>query len=262
MQHRTIVVGNGNVGVSLCAHLARRGASIATVVRQPAAEEPPWPRYTFSELDRVRATEHDLVLLAVSDDAIAEVSTSLAGTLPPTLSIAHLSGTTPVDAIDPHFPHRGVLWPLQTFHHRAGPVRWTEEVPLLYAGHTATVRDRLTTFGHAYGHQVQQTTLEQRQHLHLAAVFANNFVNHCYQLAYEVCQEGGTDFELLLPLIRRTAAIQTGAEPARLQTGPAARGDVGTQRRHAELFGARSRVGGLYEQLSAAIGATAEAKSG
>ena len=47
---------------------------------------------------------------------------------------------------------------------------------------------------------------DQRLKLHLAAVLCNNFVNHLYALTERYCKMEGLDFQLLLPLIKETAA--------------------------------------------------------
>ena len=61
--------------------------------------------------------------------------------------------------------------------------------------------------------------------MHLAAVFANNFTNHCYTIAQELCDVHGVPFDTLYPLIKKTTekALQQG--PKNSQTGPAKRDD-------------------------------------
>ena len=75
------------------------------------------------------------------------------------------------------------------------------------------------------GAKVTPLSSENRKYLHLAAVFACNFANHCYALAAEVMEQAGLPFEDLLPLINQTTAKLSKMHPADGQTGPAVRDD-------------------------------------
>ena len=64
-----------------------------------------------------------------------------------------------------------------------------------------------------------------RRYLHLAAVFACNFANHCYALAAEVLGQRGIPFDVMLPIIDETACKVHQLTPREAQTGPAVRYD-------------------------------------
>lgn len=49
----------------------------------------------------------------------------------------------------------------------------------------------------------------KRKKLHLAAVFANNFTNHCCTLAYHLLEKNGIAPTVLLPIIDETAQSST-----------------------------------------------------
>jgi len=66
----------------------------------------------------------------------------------------------------------------------------------------------------------------KRKKIHLAAVLACNFTNHCYRLAEKVLQEEQIDFNLFLPLIDETAKKVSVLSPKQAQTGPMVRYDV------------------------------------
>src|SRR5262245_30715294 len=91
MIERIDVIGSGRVGSAVSARLLERGLSV---------------------------TRHDpdLVLLCVPDRAIAEVAAEIA----PGPWVAHVSGATPLAALDPHVRRFG-MHPLQTFTRRRGP---------------------------------------------------------------------------------------------------------------------------------------------
>ena len=86
MLERVRVIGSGRVGAAVSARLRERGAVLA----EDASAE--------------------LVLLCVPDRAIADVAASVA-TGP---WVAHVSGATPLAALDPH-TRRFSVHPLQTF---------------------------------------------------------------------------------------------------------------------------------------------------
>ena len=65
----------------------------------------------------------------------------------------------------------------------------------------------------------------QSRYLHLAAVFACNFANHCFTLSAKVLEEKGIDFDVMLPLIDEMVRKVHTVHPKEAQTGPAARGD-------------------------------------
>lgn len=46
----------------------------------------------------------------------------------------------------------------------------------------------------------------QRAVLHVAAVFANNFANHCFSIAEKILDEADLPFEMLHPLMEETLA--------------------------------------------------------
>lgn len=72
--------------------------------------------------------------------------------------------------------------------------------------------------------------------MHLAAVFACNFSNAMYHIAYKLLEEKGLPFEMLLPLLRQTVEKVSKMTPAEAQTGPAARRDFNVMEAHlAEL---------------------------
>ena len=76
----------------------------------------------------------------------------------------------------------------------------------------------------------------KRRHLHVAAVFANNFSNFMMTTGEAIATEAGFDPSLLRPLMEETIrkALRTGPEHA--QTGPAVRHDDTTIESHLELL--------------------------
>ena len=103
---------------------------------------------------------------------------------------------------------------------------------------------------------------DKRKILHLAAVFACNFANHCEAIAEKILQDNGIDFDVMKPLIKETFDKILTTSPKLAQTGPAIRNDKNVMQMHAELirqiYGENndaSRFEGIYKTLSDSINA-------
>ena len=92
--------------------------------------------------------------------------------------------------------------------------------------------------------------------MHLAAVFANNFVNHLYGIAGQILDQEGLDFSLLRPLIFETAHKVMLMTPENAQTGPARRGDESILCMHKAMLKDNRKLLNLYTQLSDSIRAS------
>ena len=89
----------------------------------------------------------------------------------------------------------------------------------------------------------------------MAAVFACNFSNYCYDIAKQIVDEQQVDFSLLHPLILETAQKATINDPKEMQTGPAMRGDENILKMHHKLLekDARNDLVDVYQLLSEGI---------
>lgn len=100
---------------------------------------------------------------------------------------------------------------------------------------------------------VRYATSEQRKYLHLSAVWACNFTNHCYAIAAEILQKHDIPFSVMLPLIDETARKVHELSPKEAQTGPAVRFDENVIRAQAQLLKSDPLVKDLYERMSLSI---------
>ncbi len=163
--------------------------------------------------------EADLYIIAVSDDAIAEISASLPFK---NRLVAHTSGTMPLEIIHDN-NRKAVFYPLQTFSkNKAVDFRG---IPICIEAQFAADYQLLERTARAISEKPYAINSEQRKALHVAAVFANNFTNHLYQIADEICRDHQVPFEILKPLIAETAAKVMLLSPSEAQTGPAKRND-------------------------------------
>jgi predicted short-subunit dehydrogenase-like oxidoreductase (DUF2520 family) len=94
---------------------------------------------------------------------------------------------------------------------------------------------------------------ERRRQLHLAAVFACNFANHCYALAADILERNGLDFSIMQPLIEETTAKVATMHPKEAQTGPAVRYDKTVIDRQSEMLANNPLTRQIYELMSESI---------
>jgi predicted short-subunit dehydrogenase-like oxidoreductase (DUF2520 family) len=189
------VIGRGRVGAALAARLAERSVHVGD-------DDP------------------GLVVLCVPDRAIAEVAASI----PPGPWLAHVSGATPLAALDPHTRRFG-LHPLQTFTRSRGP----EQLDGAFAavtGESAEARARGFELARTLGLEPFELDEEGRAAYHAGAAMASNYLVTLRRAAGSLLEAAGAPPEALDPLMRRT--IDNGFE----LTGPIERGDWETVDAH------------------------------
>ncbi len=192
----------------------------------------------------------DWLLLAVRDDAIEDVAMVLSANVPGAFA-THTSGATPGAVLSPFFERYGVFYPLQSFSQDRVPV-WSK-IPFCVDARSDEDLLLLKKIAKTIGNLVYRVNDEQRASLHVAAVFANNFANRCFALAEQILDEKGLPFEMLHPLMEETLAKALHDSPAKMQTGPAMRGDADTLKRHLELLKNHPEWSEIYRILSASI---------
>jgi predicted short-subunit dehydrogenase-like oxidoreductase (DUF2520 family) len=190
-----VIGARGRVGGAVSARLAERGV----VLRTRGAS---------------------LVLLCVPDRAISEVAASLEqGPW-----VAHMSGGTPLAALEPHV-RRFSVHPLQTFTRERGP----EQLDGAWAAVTGETDEALalaTGLAETLGLRPFVLDDHRRALYHAGAAIASNYLVTLRRAAGELVADAGVPEEALDPLMRRV--IENGFE----LTGPIERGDWETVARH------------------------------
>ena len=239
------IIGSGNVA----SHLSRAFSSAPGLTFTGVYARTPEKLRDFTDsiCNDVNELDHcDLVILAVADDAIPDVSAGLpfSGKL-----VAHTSGSRPLEDIGPN-NRQASFYPLQTFS-RSRTLDYAR-IPVCIEAHSDQDYEILKIAGSAFG-EVRKIDSAQRRALHLSAVFACNFTNHMYTLAHRLCSDNNVPFSMLHPLIQETAQKIMSLEPAAAQTGPAVRGDQKTISTHLEML-KDERLRSLYSAISQSIG--------
>jgi len=89
----------------------------------------------------------------------------------------------------------------------------------------------------------------------VAAVMVNNFTNYIFAQAQEYCRQQNLPFELLKPLILKTAqrAVLPDNNVWNFQTGPAVRNDNRTIKKHLEILSNFPAIKEMYQLLTQEI---------
>lgn len=248
-----VVIGSGKVATHLSQALSHAGVVCAGVYsrteRHATALAERLDAPVLRTLSDVWSTQSTLLLIAIGDDALASLTTEIPETYQGV--VIHTSGSTPMGVLG-HTLHHGVLYPLQTFSHERRVE--VSEIPFFIEGSSEAVLDTLRSLLEKIGVQtIHKCDSEQRKHIHLAAVFVCNFVNHMYVLGSDVLARRGLDPSTLHPLMRETLEKSLEHPPADVQTGPAVRNDRLTISRHLDLLEAQPSVARLYEEISHSI---------
>ncbi len=225
------IIGSGKVAHHLILHLLEQdGVLLQQVYARSIKNLPAYlPKdKIINQIDELTAV--DLVLLAVSDDAIEEVSAAI--TIPDQL-IVHTSGGSSIEAIK-GTARTGVFYMLQTFSLEKA-VDFSKIPFCLEATNTADFA-LLEKLALKFTEKVFNINSEQRKSIHVAAVFVSNFVNHMYVLGSEICKENQVPFDILKPLIAETAEKIQTLSPQKAQTGPAVRKDKKTIKKHLDFL--------------------------
>lgn len=217
-------IGSGNVATHLAKAFSKSGIVVRQIYSQTCdnSEVLAWQSnsiYTcdLNELDM----DVDLFVFAVKDDVIKVLSKYILQKNP-LAKVVHTSGSVGLDVFE-HAENSGILYPLQSFS-KTKKIE-ISAVPFLITSQNISFKNELISFAKLLSNKVYEYSDEQRKHLHIAAVFVNNFSNHLFSIAQDYCEKHQIDYQLLMPLIHETITKIDTILPKHAQTGPAIRRD-------------------------------------
>jgi len=207
----------------------------------------------WGSLERVTC-EADVYIISVRDAYLNDVIRQLHNGREHAL-MAHTAGSLPLSLFSEAGHERGgVFYPMQTFS-KERRVDFTSVHFFVEAAQQADL-EVLTELAVGLTHDeqlVHHSTSAMRRHLHLAAVFACNFVNHCCTLSDALLAESGLDFSVMLPLLDETVAKLHELPPAEAQTGPAVRRDANVMGMQRAMLADKPELQEIYTLLSKSI---------
>lgn len=259
-----VLIGTGNLAEQLALALTQCGAGLRQIygrneVRARELGELCHTPHTSKPEEVVVA---DLYLVAVSDRAVELATRPLP--IPEGALVAHTAGSVPITAL-PH-PRIGSFYPFQTF--TQGRRVDFREIPIFVEASDPQGLEMLREVAQRLSDRVHEANCDRRRRIHLAGVFAANFVNALYGVGVDLVREAGFGFQELKPLIREVAtkALDEPTHPRRVQTGPAVRGDRAVLENHRALLDAIYGAGSpenevlkkIYNEISERIWETSK----
>src|SRR2546425_7411030 len=269
--HVVGIIGAGRAGVGLALALARAGEGKGGRgrgrgrydVRLHGRSKKPVPKplkLTLGPENEPPAwiAQAGVVILAVRDDAIRPLAEALAraGAIRSDQVVLHLSGAQGQEALGPLVGSHaalGSLHPLQTI---SRPEHAAERLKGAWAAVEGMPRavQAAEALAHDLGMRPFHLPSKAKPMYHASAVFASNYFAVVEAVAQRLLRHAGVSdaeaWEGLRPLVRGALENLSSQEPMAALTGPVARGDAATIRRHLEALTHDDAV--LYRALGRA----------
>ena len=253
MKYKISFVGAGNVAWHLAQALETAGHHIREVFSQNIANAELLCSHLYeskakTDLD-FSQSEAQILFIAVNDDALESVLKQLI--VPHFMIVVHTSGTKPLAVFEDNSKgslyNYGVFYPLQTFSKQKS-VDFSE-IPFCIEANDTLILQLLQNIAKTLSKNVFAISSKERQTLHIAAVFACNFVNHLLAISKNILDEHQIDFKMLAPLIKETVNKALLQSPEKVQTGPAKRKDFKTIKKHLEFLSKENDTNNMHKEI-------------
>lgn len=242
------IIGTGNVGYHLAKAFHLSGIKIQEIYGRDISEaEQIASMVGANAIDNLADLKAvDILIIAVSDDAIKTVASSLPEHIKDHTIVAHTSGTKPLKTLK-GCNNKAIFYPLQTF---SKEVELSyENIPFCLNGKRRII-DALSEISSQISNKTLILSDEKRREVHLSAVILNNFTNHLIYLAKDRLKLYEIDESILDPLLNETVRKQSILTPYDAQTGPARRDDQKTIKKHLNLLDGNRELYEIYMLLS------------
>ncbi len=247
---RVVMIGAGRLATQLAPALIKAGHEITCVYSRTMASAEVLARKTASKAVcncKDLPDDADIYIIAVKDSVLVDLIPQLTKGREGKVFV-HTAGSMPMTVFDGTARRYGVLYPMQSFS-KDRAVEFSE-IPVFIEGNSEDALNVISELAHSVSNNVKVLSSADRQYLHLAAVFACNFVNHCYAMSAQLLEEHGMTFDVMLPLIDETARKVHDLHPLKAQTGPAVRYDKNVIAHQQQLLQQHQQMQTLYELMS------------
>ncbi|HEY5593310.1 MAG TPA: DUF2520 domain-containing protein [Paludibacter sp.] len=246
---KVVIIGSGNVATHFALALQAKGITICQIYSRTTTNAEILAKkidvpYTSEISDIYRNA--DVYIYALKDSSFLKLLKKF--DLPNTALHIHTSGSISMKDFFGYTEKYGVLYPLQTF--SKNKVVDFSQIPICVEAIDLDVEKQILDMANLLSPKVYIINSEKRKKLHLAAVFACNFSNYMYDIAFDIVMSAGIDFEILKPLIAETADKINTMTPREAQTGPAVRYDENTINKHLSLLNRKKNLREIYRILS------------
>lgn len=246
-----VIIGAGNLANSLAPALKGAGLKILQVYSRTEESGEFLANkldceYT-THLDDIRK-DADIYFLLLTDQATLSFISKFDF---PEALIVHASGGLDISVLEGCSMHYGVFYPVQTFT-KKNEIEF-KNIPICIEASDTVSQEKLFGIAKKLSDVYYLINSIQRKYLHVAAVFACNYVNHMYDISADILEDANLPFDLLHPLIKETANKAVNNSPHDIQTGPSIRNDKVVINEHLKLLAANPHFQGIYEELSSSI---------
>ncbi|HET6528326.1 MAG TPA: Rossmann-like and DUF2520 domain-containing protein [Balneolaceae bacterium] len=256
------IIGLGRLGQVLAKRLAEKDIVIKSVFNRSDGKAQELSRRLNIDISAPFPAKKDqlgrLVFLTLSDGAIeqaarqlSEIDNDFTG-----YTFVHCSGNEPANILS-HLQKKGAaiasFHPLQSFTEQAAHSDF-DNIFFSLQGDKKTFKT-LMPLAKKLGSHAFEVTEEQKSQLHAAAVIASNYLISLMKVAAETGALGGLSQKqvqkALLPLIQKTLQNANQQSLGKALTGPIARGDIKTVKKHIKLLDKQSHLLNIYVVLGA-----------
>lgn len=227
------IIGAGSVGTNLHHAFEIKGIKTELVHARPLTADP----------SAVLALpQADVYIYTVADHVLKEVVSLV--NAPKALHL-HTSGSMPIEVFGDDKPHSGIMYFFQSFSRELLIDDWSG-IPCIIEGRNIDDIAAIYSLAQSLTSRIYEAKQRDRERLHIAGIFANNYTNLMYRMAADMLRTTQIPFEALLPLIDQTAAKVHTLSPADAQTGPASRSDTEVIGHHIELLEQKTDEGEFF----------------
>lgn len=244
-------IGAGNLATHLSKSLKENGFNIVQVFSKTENSAKLLAEKVLAASTTVPeeiTTEADVYFVALKDSVFDEVLSKINFN---NKIVIHCSGSQPISVLEKYTSTFGVFYPLQTFS-KQRDIDF-RKIPVFVEANSKETENLLLKIAGKISDTVSVLSSEKRKYLHIAAVFACNFVNHLYTVAAKILESEEISFEVLRPLIMETAIKVQEMEPEAAQTGPAVRFDENIISAHLNEIKHFKHYAELYNSISKSI---------
>lgn len=245
------IIGSGNVATVMGKVLTEKGYVIAEVYsRNPSHAAILAKQLQANAVSNITMLDRnsDVYLIAVADDALAELASQLS--LPNKL-VMHTAGSVSKEILKTASDSYGVLWPMKMIRK---PMKTLEPVTIVVDGNTESSIKQVEQFAGIFSPTITRADDAMRSKMHMLAALLSNFTNHLYHLAADYCEAEQIDFSVFYPIIEATALEIRENHPKNVQAGPAIRGDSQTIEKHVQILEKYPQMRQVYEAMTESIG--------
>jgi predicted short-subunit dehydrogenase-like oxidoreductase (DUF2520 family) len=164
--------------------------------------------------------------------------------------LIHTAGSISMDIFKSLTNDYAVFYPFQTFRKEI-EINFSE-VPICIESSSESITNQLIEMSNSFNCKHYLLDSKDREMLHLAAVFACNFVTHNLHIGENILAENNIEKAIITPLIEQTISNILSFSASKSQTGPAYRGDKEIIEKHLSLLN-KTALKNVYKTTSDSI---------